>query len=220
MEVASKSACPFFSPGEVRTFTIGNPVAGPTDNIIWIVSGSAMQSTKTCYGVSVNIAPDKAGVMTVLLVDGNGCSPYNEVSASYQVLNVAIHIPRNPAEGTAGFSVVVRSGDMSAIEADQLDDATASLMARSRYNANSGCYEAPYDGAYRIELWHKQFGMVRSVDMPAGSPNAQISISGLASGDYIARLIIDGNVADAAPNTSPLFPFPLYLHLFLLCLIF
>lgn len=183
-----------FYPGSTRTFCIENPVDGPEGNISWIVSGSAMHSTKVLSGVKIAVAPDKVGQMTVTVIDGNGCAPYNETSSSYRVLDLAVIIPVNPAQGTAEFSVVLRSDGNP--EEDDSDAVTA--MFTGRYNSVYGCYEEPYDGAYRIELWHKQYGMVRSVNMAEGNPDTQMNIAGLSPGDYIVRLIVDGNVTDSA----------------------
>lgn len=178
------------APGSTLNLSIENPIDGPTDSIKWFIYGSAMNDTVRLFGRQIKASPDKVGIMNVSLIDKNGCAPYNETVKSFSINQVAIIIPHNPASGTADFSVVLRSDGTL----DGSGDVAA--MSPKSYNSISGCYEEPYLGTYRIELWHKQSGMVRSVDMPAGSPDSQINVSDLSAGDYIVRLIIDGNLVD------------------------
>ncbi|MGM9804939.1 MAG: M6 family metalloprotease domain-containing protein [Candidatus Aphodosoma sp.] len=192
VKIKSHNSMPMYFVGGTYTFSVENLVDGPIDGISWIISGSAMSSSYIEKGkTQISIAPNKAGTLNIRVIDENGCSPYNETSVSYQILQQAVVIPRNPAEGTADFSVVMRSGAEST-------DGEPSALSAAAFDAFSGTYEEPYNGAYRLELWHKQFGMVRSLDMPENNPDTQINIAGLAPGDYIVRLIIGGNVVNTA----------------------
>lgn len=192
VKIKSHNSMPMYFVGGTYTFSVENLVDGPIDGISWIISGSAMSSSYIEKGkTQISIAPNKAGTLNIRVIDENGCSPYNETSVSYQILQQAVVIPRNPAEGTADFSVVMRSGAEST-------DGEPSALSAAAFAAFSGTYEEPYNGAYRLELWHKQFGMERSLDMPENNPDTQINIAGLAPGDYIVRLIIGGNVVNTA----------------------
>lgn len=192
VKIKRPNLVPAYAPGIKHTFSVENFVDGPVEKITWTISGSAMGSQQTITGTTqIQVAPNKTGTWNIRVVDGNGCGPYNETSVSYNIYDVAVIIPRNPAEGTADFSVVMRSGAEST-------DGEPSALSADAFDAFSGTYEEPYNGAYRIELWHKQFGMVRSRDMPENNPDSQINIAGLAPGDYIVRLIIGGNVVNTA----------------------
>lgn len=170
--------------GMVRKFVVNNPI-GDEQNIQWIVSGSAMHSTVTKVGKQVEITPDMPGSLNIRVVDQSGCSPYNETSQSFRVVGIISLVSPNPASGSAMISV--RLTDNS--------DVRTGVASYSAMSSDGGVNEE-YRGAYRLELWHKQYGMVRSMDVEEDTPTVQMNLSGLGAGDYILRLIVDGNLVN------------------------
>lgn len=175
---------PFWLPGQARTYSIDNPI-GSGSAVMWILEGSAMHSTKTLYGESVKIIPDKYGSLRIRVVDGNGCSPYNEAYEDWQIRDMQIMIQRNPTSGQATMTAYV----VSETGTSGGDRAYATTVSTGREE---------YMGAYSIELWHSRFGRVRAIDVAENTPTTHFDLAGLAPDQYTVRLIVDGQVRHTA----------------------
>ena len=151
------------------------------DNLEGIPPGS--HYTETYYGNSVAIStyPTFGGTLTVSVYDiGDECNPDRHETWSQHFIPTIIYIDHtNPASGSVDIS-------LSRVAAEGTDD-TAVLSAAT-------AQKEPYMGAYRLELWHDHYGLVRSLDSDGNCPTLTLDLHDLTPGIYYIRLLIDGEI--------------------------
>lgn len=151
------------------------------DNLEGIPPGS--HYTETYYGNSVAIPtyPTFGGTLTVSVYDiGDECNPDRHETWSQHFIPTIIYIDHtNPASGSVDVS-------LSRVAAEGTDD-TAVLSAAT-------AQKEPYMGAYRLELWHDHYGLVRSLDSDGNRPTLTLDLHGLTPGIYYIRLLIGGEI--------------------------
>lgn len=140
--------------------------------------------TETYYGNSVSIPtyPVFGGTLTVSAYDiGDECTPDRHGTWSQHIIPTIIYISHtNPASGSVDIS-------LSRVPAESDGSGVAPLSAAPVQNE-------PYTGAYRLELWHDHYGMVRSLDVSGNRPSVTLDLNGLVPGVYYIRLLIDGEI--------------------------
>lgn len=151
------------------------------DNLEGIPPGS--HYTETYYGNSVAIPtyPTFGGTLTVSVYDiGDECNPDRHETWSQHFIPTIIYIDHtNPASGSVDIA-------LSRVAAEGTVD-TAVLSATT-------AQKEPYMGAYRLELWHDHYGLVRSLDSDGNRPTLTLDLYGLTPGIYYIRLLIDGEI--------------------------
>ena len=151
------------------------------DNLEGIPPGS--HYTETYYGNSVAIPtyPTFGGTLTVSVYDiGDECNPDRHETWSHHFIPTIIYIDHtNPASGSVDIA-------LSRVAAEGTDD-TAVLSAAT-------AQKEPYMGAYRLELWHDHYGLVRSLDSDGNRPTLTLDLYGLTPGIYYIRLLIGGEI--------------------------
>ena len=151
------------------------------DNLEGIPPGS--HYTETYYGNSVAIPtyPTFGGTLTVSVYDiGDECNPDRHETWSHHFIPTIIYIDHtNPASGSVDIA-------LSRVAAEGTDGTTVLSATTAQ--------KEPYMGAYRLELWHDHYGLVRALDSDGNRPTLTLDLHGLTPGIYYIRLLIGGEI--------------------------
>ena len=169
-----------------------------TKNIRWVCRyvpsygvPAELGKTEIKYGNSISLQTEKefGGTIEITVTDIGGC-PGNTGTYTVKVMASVVEINHtNPASGSVGINVVRR--------ADMWQDMTEGTTAMSAPSAGE-TYKEPYDGAYRLELWHEVYGLVREMDVEEDNSSVTMNLHGLTPGMYYIRLITDGELSDVS----------------------
>ena len=124
------------------------------------------------YGITKTYKGTLSGAYQIIVTNVDGCEPNNTTQLTF-VLRRRVRrlVYKNPVS----YSV-----DISIIEQNE-GDALINISSDSQ----------PYNGSYTLQLWN-EYGMVRSVD--GNTSTLQLSLSGLTSGTYFLKLVIEGEL--------------------------
>ena len=152
-----------------HTLSVRNCDSVPNDKLLWEVHLPGQSTPLTQTGRSVTFTPKSTGTVTVIIANMESCSASNVDTLTYRVIDRPSIRFVNPATAASSLDVVVSSVG---------DEQITTII--------------PYDGDYTLELWSELLGCVRRVE--ANEPTTQISLSGLPTGIYFIKLIIDGEL--------------------------
>ena len=152
-----------------HTLSVRNCDSVPNDKLLWEVHLPGQSTPLTQTGRSVTFTPKSTGTVTVIIANMESCSASNVDTLTYRVIDRPSIRFVNPATAASSLDVVVSSVG---------DEQITTII--------------PYDGDYTLELWSELLGCVCRVE--ANEPTTQISLSGLPTGIYFIKLIIDGEL--------------------------
>lgn len=149
-----------------HTLSVRNCDSVPNDKLLWEVHLPGQSTPLTQTGRSVTFTPKSTGTVTVIIANMESCSASNVDTLTYRVIDRPSIRFVNPATAASSLDVAVSSTE---------DEQVTTVV--------------PYDGEYTLELWSELLGCVRRVE--ANEPTTQISLSGLPTGIYFIKLIIN-----------------------------
>jgi subtilisin family serine protease len=149
-----------------HTLSVRNCDSVPNDKLLWEVHLPGQSTPLTQTGRSVTFTPKSTGTVTVIIANMESCSASNVDTLTYRVIDRPSIRFVNPATAASSLDVVVSSVG---------DEQITTII--------------PYDGDYTLELWSELLGCVCRVE--ANEPTTQISLSGLPTGIYFIKLIIN-----------------------------
>ncbi len=182
--IESYEYVPTWYTDNTRTFFLNEPDTDPND-IKWTVKETGKDSVVS-YGLNVNITPTNVGVLSITAQRLNTCPGSNIATETYNILKRQIITPLyvNPVEGNSVDIMIVEQVESTA-------------------TSSTTCSYAPpaptqYNGAYRLELWHEIYGLVREIDVQENNPSTTMDLSALPKGTYHLRLIIEEELVDVS----------------------
>ncbi len=152
-----------------HTLSVRNCDSVPNDKLLWEVHLPGQSTPLIQTGRSVTFTPKSTGTVTVIIANMESCSASNVDTLTYRVIDRPSIRFVNPATAASSLDVAVSSAE---------DEQVTTIV--------------PYDGDYTLELWSELLGCVRRVE--ANEPTTQISLSGLPTGIYFIKLIIDNEL--------------------------
>ena len=142
----------------------------------------ASNGTQVKDGRSVIVNHPAKGTLVVTLRHKDGCPDAAIATETYTVMGLRL-LATNPASGSAEMQVVW----------DATPEGGTGAMSLSAVPT------IPYEGEYEIELWDLLRGRLMVVEGEGGY--TQFPLGGIPSGNYVLRLVIDGQQMDSLPLT-------------------
>lgn len=142
----------------------------------------ASNGTQVKDGRSVIVNHPAKGTLVVTLRHKDGCPDAAIATETYTVMGLRL-LATNPASGSAEMQVVW----------DATPEGGTGAMSLSAVPT------IPYEGEYEIELWDLLRGRLMVVEGEGGY--TQFPLCGIPSGNYVLRLVIDGQQMDSLPLT-------------------
>ena len=151
------------------------------DSLEWVIVSSLGVTTGTGK-TSPNIMVGMDSVV-VTLRNPNACP---EVSLTTKIYPTLVYIGMdfaNPSSDMVDIQVVYTQPD--------------NMPQRSSSFLNTQLEPTPYEGEFEVELWDMYRGKLHTMKGKDGY--IQMSLQGIASGNYVLRLIVDGKQVDSKP---------------------
>ena len=142
----------------------------------------ASNGTQVKDGRSVIVNHPAKGTLVVTLRHKDGCPDAAIATETYTVMGLRL-LATNPASGSAEMQVVW----------DATPEGGTGAMSLSAVPT------IPYEGEYEIELWDLLHGRLMVIEGEGGY--TQFPLGGIPSGNYVLRLVIDGQQMDSLPLT-------------------
>ena len=151
------------------------------DSLEWVIVSSLGVTTGTGK-TSPNIMVGMDSVV-VTLRNPNACP---EVSLTTKIYPTLVYIGMdfaNPSSDMVDIQVVYTQPD--------------NMPQRSSSFLNTQLEPTPYEGEFEVELWDMYRGKLHTMKGKDGY--IQMSLQGVAPGNYVLRLIVDGQQVDSKP---------------------
>lgn len=154
--------------GVPKMLTVQNCESVSYDDLQWEIAIPGQTNHMFATGRSVNFTPNSAGNVVAVVTNNATCMPSSD-TLIHAVRYQPIIRYTNPAKTASSIDIKV---------VEQTDEfATISTL---------------YEGDYTLELWSERLGRLRKVDCTEAE--TQISLTGLDSGTYFIKLIIENEI--------------------------